>query len=97
VLDEEEYEVMSKYLSDMLDEIVEKYGYNIDLDEEYEDLLEFIYRNVVRVWFKGKRPSIIELENRLKEVRRREKRKLAILLSYYISKYIRAKKVLTLR
>lgn len=97
MLDEEEYEVMSKYLSDMLDEIVEKYGYNIDLDEEYEDLLEFIYRNVVRVWFKGKRPSIIELENRLKEVRRREKRKLAILLSYYISKYIRAKKVLTLR
>jgi len=97
VLDEEEFEVMSKYLSDMLDEIVEKYKYNIDLDEEYEDLLEFIYRNIVRVWFKGKRPSIIELENRLREVRRKEKRKLAILLSYYISKYIRTKNVLTLR
>ncbi len=97
MLDEEEFEVMSKYLSDMLDEIVEKYKYNIDLDEEYEDLLEFIYRNIVRVWFKGKRPSIIELENRLREVRRKEKRKLAILLSYYISKYIRTKNVLTLR
>jgi len=97
VLDEEEFEVMSKYLSDMLDEIVEKYRYNIDLDEEYEYLLEFIYRNIVRAWFKGKRPSIIELENKLREVRRREKRKLAILLSYYISKYIRTKNVLTLR
>jgi len=97
VLDEEEFEIMSKYLSDMLDDIVERYRYNVDLDEEYEELLEFIYRNIVRVWFRGRRPSPTELEAKLREIRRREKRKLSILLSYYISKYIRTKNVLTLR
>lgn len=96
MMNEEEFEILSRYLGDLLDEVVEKHGYGLDLDEEYDGLLEFIYKNLIRTWFKGRIPEIQQLEGRLREVRRRYKRKLMILLSYYISRYMKMKNILTL-
>lgn len=96
-MNDEEYEILSRYLGDLLDDVVEKFKYDIDVDEEYDELLSFIYRALIRAWFKGRRPPISRLEEKLREIRRREKKKLMILLSFYISKYLRMKRVLTLR
>jgi len=97
LVNDEEYEVLSRYLGDLLDDVIERYNYDVDVDEEYDDLLNYIYRALIKAWFKGRRPSISRLEGRLREVRRREKKKLLILLSFYVSRYLRMKRVLTLR
>ncbi len=97
LVNDEEYEILSRYLGDLLDDVIERYNYDVDIDEEYDELLNYIYRALIKAWFKGRRPSISRLEEKLREVRRREKKKLIILLSFYVSRYLRTKRVLTLR
>mgnify|MGYP000654459248 CR=1 FL=1 len=96
-MNDEEYEVLSRYLGDLLDDVIERYNYDVDVDEEYDELLNYIYKALIKAWFKGKRPAISSLEHRLRDIRRRERKKLMILLSFYISRYLRRKRVLTLR
>ena len=88
-------EILSKYLGDLIERIVEKFNYYIDLDEEYEELLEYIYSRLVKIWFKGKEPTVTELEKKLKEVRK-QKVKLIILLSFFVSRYERRRSIATL-
>ncbi len=88
-------EILSKYLGDLIERIVEKFDYYIDLDEEYEELLEYIYSRIIKIWFKGREPTITELERKLKEVRR-QKVKLIILLSFFISRYEKKRSIATL-
>jgi len=97
LVNDEEYEILSRYLGDLLDDVIERYNYDVDIDEEYDELLNYIYKALIKAWFKGRRPSISRLEEKLREVRRREKKKLIILLSFYVSRYLRTKRVLTLR
>jgi len=78
--------LLEKYLGDFIENIVYKYRYNVDLEDEYEDLLRFIYRRLLRAWFGGKRPGVLQLEAALRNARRR-RRQLEVLLSYLISRY----------
>ncbi|ABM80769.1 hypothetical protein [Hyperthermus butylicus] len=78
--------LIDKYLGDMIEHIVYKYRYNVDLEEEYEQLLKFIYRRLVRAWFRGKDVTYEEFEAALRSARRK-RRQLEILLSYLISRY----------
>jgi hypothetical protein len=83
---EEALMILEKYLGDMIENIVYKYNYNVDLEDEYEELLRFIYRRLVRAWFGGRSPQPLELEAALRSARRK-RRQLEILLSYLISRY----------
>ncbi len=85
-MSEEALMIIDKYIGDLIERIIHKYRYNVDLDEEYEELLRFIYRKLVRAWFNSRRPDIDELERALREAKRR-RRQLEVLLSYLISRY----------
>ncbi len=85
-MDEEALNILDHYLGDIIDRVVRKYRYNVDLDEEYLDLLRYIYRRLVRIWFDGRRPSPEELEEALRNARR-SRRMLEILLSFLVSRY----------
>lgn len=83
---EETLMIIDKYFGDLIERIIHKYEYNVDLDEEYEELLKFIYKRLVRIWFNNRQPSVEELESVLREARRK-RRRLEVLLSYLISRY----------
>ncbi len=84
---EEELYILDKHLGEMIESIVYKYGYNVDVESEYEELLEFIHRRLVKAWFRGRKPSPEELEAALKNAKRRKRRHLEVLLSFLISRY----------
>ncbi len=69
------------------------FGYDVDLGEDYVDLLEFIGRNLIRGWFKDRFPSKRELEEKLRKVRRYHMRKLEIVVSFLVSKYLEYRNV----
>jgi|GEM_PF-1032120 len=85
-MDEEALMLLEKYLGDLIESIVYKYRYNVDLEDEYEELLRFIYKRLVRAWFGGKRPTHLQFEAALRSARRK-RRQLEVLLSYLISRY----------
>ncbi len=85
-MDEDILMLIDKYLGDIIERIVYKYQYNVDLEDEYEQLLKFIYRRLVKAWFKGRDVSYEEFEEALRNARRK-RRQLEILLSYLISRY----------
>ena len=86
-MDEEALNIIDYYLGDYIDRIVRKYGYNVDLEEEYPDLLRYIYRRLVKAWFNGRKPSPRELEEALKTAKSGRKKMLEVLLSYLVSRY----------
>lgn len=88
-------EILNKHFGDLIERIIEKFEYYIDLDEEYEELLEYIYLRIIRIWFKGKQPTITEFERKLREAKK-HKIKLIILLSYLISRYEKKRSIATL-
>ncbi len=85
-MDEEALNILDHYLGDMIERIVRKYRYNVDLDEEYPELLRFIYRRIVKHWFGGRKPEPHELEEALRNARK-TRRMLEIMLSYLVSRY----------
>ncbi len=86
-MDEETLNLLDYYLGDYIDRVVRKYRYNVDLEEEYPELLRYIYRRIVKAWFNGRKPSTRELEEVLKNIKASRRRMLEILLSYLISRY----------
>ena len=84
--DDELLLIADKYLGDLIESIVYKYGYNVDLEDEYDELLSYITRRLVRAWFGGEKPSPKKFEAALRNARRR-RRHLEVLLSYLISRY----------
>lgn len=90
--DEDELiDVVDSYIGEMIERVVTKYGYDVDLAEEYYELLSYITRKLVKVWFNGRKPDTGELEAKLRYVRRKYPRRLNILLSYLVSRYIKAR------
>ncbi len=85
-MDEEALNILDHYLGDIIYKVVRKYRYNVDVDEEYPELLRFIYRRLVKTWFNGRKPAPYELEEALKNARR-SRRMLEILVSYLVSRY----------
>ena len=85
-MEEDALMLIDKYLGDLIEEIVYKYRYNVDLEDEYEELLRYIYRRLSKAWFKGKNFTFEDLERALRNARRRRKQ-LEIVLSYIISRY----------
>jgi ribosomal protein L10 len=80
--------IVEFYLGDFIDDVILKYNYPLDFEDEYDTLLKFIYKTIVSVVFKGKDPSPEELEKKLKNFRKRHKDKLEVLISYLVSRYI---------
>ena len=80
--------IVEFYLGDFIDDVIFKYNYPLDFEDEYDVLLKYIYKTIVNTIFKGKDPSPEELEKKLKNLRKRHKDKLEVLISYLISKYI---------
>lgn len=87
-------ELISRYLGDIISHVVEEFDYGVDLEDEYDDVLYFIYRRLVRIWFNNREPSPRELEATLRRVRRRHKTKLINLVSYLVSRYAKYKGIL---
>jgi hypothetical protein len=85
-LDEEVLNILDHYLGDIIDRVVRKYRYNVDLDEEYPELLRYIYRRLIKSWFNGRKPSLEELEAALRDARK-NKKMLEVLLSFLVSRY----------
>jgi hypothetical protein len=85
-MEEEALMLIDKYLGDLIEEVVYKYKYNVDLEDEYEELLRYVFRRLAKAWFKGKDFTFKEFERALKNARRRRKQ-LEIVLSYLISRY----------
>lgn len=75
------------YLGDLIEDLITRYRYPVS-EDEYDDLLRYIYKALVTGLFKGRRPDPDELESKLEDLRTREKAKLEIVLSYLISKYV---------
>ncbi len=90
-MDEEALSLLDQYLGDIIEYVINKFHYDVDLDDEYGDLLSFIYYRLVRAWFKGKRPTLTELETMLQRARK-QRRQLEILLSFLISRYVMRQK-----
>lgn len=80
--------IVEFYLGDFIDDVMYKYNYPIDFGEEYDSLLRYIYKNIALSLFRKNDPSPEELEKRLKNLRKRHKDKLEVLISYLISKYL---------
>ncbi len=85
--DEDALMILDMYLGDIVTEVVKRYGYPVVLEEEYYDILMYIYRELVKTWFRGREPGLGELKERLKKARR-EKTQLEVLVSYLVSKYL---------
>jgi len=86
-VDEDLLMILDMYLGDIVTEVIRRHGYQVVLEEEYYDLLFFIYKEICRAWFGEKTPSLRELRERL--IRARRKRtELEVLVSYLVSKYL---------
>jgi len=79
--------MLDMYLGDIVTEVVRRHGYPVVLEEEYYDILMYIYEELVKTWFGGREPGIGELRERLRKARR-EKAQLEVLISYLVSKYL---------
>jgi hypothetical protein len=80
-------DLLEYYYGDLIENIIIENRYPIDLDDDYDYLLRYTYRSLIKAWFGGKEPSPEKFESKLKSVRERSKTKLSILLSYIISRY----------
>jgi len=87
-------DILDYYLGDDLEEIVEESGeLPIDIEDEYEQLLKYIYRSIVKAWFKGQEPTKSQLKEKLEKYRSpRYYYRLKLLLSYLISRYVEIRK-----
>ncbi len=86
-IDEDALMVLDMYLGDIVTGVVRRHGYPVVLEEEYYDILMYIYEELVKTWFGGREPGIRELRERLKKARK-EKAQLEVLVSYLVSKYL---------
>lgn len=85
--EDEAIELIDEYLGDIIEKVVVNYEYDINFDDDYEDILKHIYKNLVKAWFKDE-PSLKVFEDKLRKTRRRHPRKLEIVLSYLVSTYV---------
>lgn len=81
--------IIDGYFGDIIERVVVDHGYDVDLNDEYYELLSYITRNLIRTWFRGKNPTLEEVEKKVRYIKTRYPRRLSMLLSYLISKYIR--------
>ncbi|MCI4396557.1 MAG: hypothetical protein GU347_01305 [Desulfurococcales archaeon] len=87
-------DVLDYYLGDDIEEIAESIDdANISLEEDYEQLLKYLYRSIVKAWFDGNEPSETELKKKLERYRSdRYYGQLKVMLNYLINKYVRIRK-----
>lgn len=90
-------ELVDYYLGNMMERIIIESDYPIDLEEEYEDLLNYLYRRLSIAWFNTATPDPVMFEEKLKEVKRKYRKRLSILLSYLISRYVSRKSTLRIK
>ncbi len=81
--------IIDGYFGDIIERVVVDHGYDVDLNDEYYELLSYITRNLIRTWFRGKNPTLEEVEKKVRYIKNRYPRRLSMLLSYLISKYVR--------
>ncbi len=84
-------DLLEYYYGDLIEKIIIENNYPIDLDDDYDYLIRFIYKSLVRAWYNGKEPKPEEFEEKLRKVREKSYGKLNILLSYMISRYAKVK------
>ncbi len=80
-------EILEYHYSDIIEKLVIENNYPVDLDEDYDHLLRFIYRSIKKAWFKDKEPTPTEFEKKLLHIKKNHRKRLEILLSYIIARY----------
>ncbi|MEM1619616.1 MAG: hypothetical protein QXU52_02545 [Fervidicoccaceae archaeon] len=90
-IERENLEILQDFCGDLLELIIVEQGYPIDVEEEFDFLLRYIYKNIVELWFGGADPSPAELERKLRSIRSRHEERLQVLLSYLVSRFARAR------
>lgn len=80
-------EVIEYHFGDIIERIIMTHNYPVDLDEDYDHLMRFIYRTIKRTWFRNREPTPKELEERILHVKKKYKDKLMIMLSYIVARY----------
>ncbi len=77
------------YLGDLIEDIVMKHYEDIDLSDEYGELLEYISMNLLEGFFGTRDADPIKYERTLRRiVNNKDKAILTNVISYLISKYI---------
>ncbi|HEU97307.1 MAG: hypothetical protein ACP5I2_02040 [Fervidicoccaceae archaeon] len=90
----EALDLLDYYLGDDIEEILEEVDEtSFDIDDEYDSLLKYIYRSIVKAWFKGSEPSKKELKEKIERYKSsRYYSMLRLFLSYLISRYAEIKR-----
>jgi hypothetical protein len=78
-------------LGDIIERLVDEKYPEIDLERDYIDILLFIHKRLLKIWFKGKEPSERKMSAKLRETRLRHPKRLEILVSYFLGKYQKRK------
>ncbi|MEM0060364.1 MAG: hypothetical protein QW726_00345 [Fervidicoccaceae archaeon] len=82
--------VLDSYIGDDVLEIIEEKmdDSSFALEDEYEHLMMYVYRSLVKSWFGGKEPDLNELKTKLRRYKSpRYYGRLKVLLSYLINRY----------
>lgn len=87
-------EITDRYLGSIIERVIERNRFTIDVEDEYEGLLYYIYSKLLKLWFKNSDPTEEEFEERIRYVKRKKRLQLEILLSYLVSSYLRSKATL---
>jgi len=85
-------ELLDAYVGDIVEELVYEHRYPVNLAEEYNGLLYYVYKMLAKSLFGGRDPTPQELEDALAKIRERHPKKLRIVLSYAVANYAEARK-----
>lgn len=90
----EALDLLDYYLGEDIEEIYEEMDEAyFNIEEEYDYLLKYIYRSLVKAWFKGVEPSKEEFKRKIERYKSpRYYSMLRLLLSYLISRYTELRK-----
>ena len=82
-------EIVDNIIGEIIEDVIVDNAYEIDFEEDYDNLLYYIYSKLSKAWFGNKTPGLKEFEHKLRAVKRTQRTKLQILLSYLVSRYLK--------
>ena len=81
-------QILEEHIDSIIEELVLKHDYAVDLEEDFDDLIRKIYKSLVKIWFKGRDPKPKEFESKIRAAKEKRGIWFENVLSYYIAKYV---------